>query len=353
MGKVYIFADGDNIGSMAGQKVLQNDLEGFIAQSKRIRDGNNLISQWIENSAGKVFNNEGDEIVGEIDESFIDQIEDLRAKYLQLTNNTISIGLGDSLSQAGKALIVAKITGKDRVVRYDHSVEDIINRTHQEVHDGSADEEQKKMDEHYIEATMSYEQNHENQDMSSEHPKAHETSLEDMIQKPEDFISEDHMPYEEMLEEEQEEDDKEQQQEKPSEFEQEPSIALEGEEALDENLEDQNTEKVDPEMATEEDSLDADLADTDGNEEILQRIAANLDAFKQNKDLMDQIKETKPELYAAILGLLYNMIELAKMISPEGVSSEEEEKEVIYVPSGNDSEHHKGKEQEILPKQKG
>jgi hypothetical protein len=68
---------------------------------------------------------------------------------------------------------------------------------------------------------------------------------------------------------------------------------------------------------TDETALTNELADVDTNEEILQQIASNLDAFKQNQELMDQLKESKPELYASILGLLQNMIELAKMINPE------------------------------------
>jgi hypothetical protein len=381
MNRLFLALDADNAGRNVGQAVLMDDAQMLHDISQKIDAGTNAVKDMILALGGQIISAGGDEMTAMLDPQHESKIEEMRAKYEEITGFSASIGLGNSLSQAGKALIAAKLTGKDKTVRYDQSVEDIINQAHQAVQDGTADEEQQKMDEHYIADTMDDEQAHMDEDMSSEDSESYEASPEDMIQKPEDedvedsensepfepspydmiqkpedvedSISEDHM-----LDEENEEmPEEEEQQAEPSEFEQEPTITLEGEDVLDENQEDPNAEKADPEMegpemATEADSLVDDLADADGNEEILQRIAANLDAFKQNKDLMEQIKEAKPELYSAMLGLLYNMIELARMISPEAVSPEQEE--AVYVPSGNDyQQQEEEEEQQQLPKQRG
>jgi hypothetical protein len=428
--KLYIFADGDGIGSLVGTYVLKDDVNAFIKQSKLIREGNRLLADWISSANGEVYNNEGDEIVGHIDPSRVKDLENIRQKYYETTGSSISIGLGNSLSQAGKALIAAKLTGKDKIVTYQPEIEDVINEAHQAVQAGTADDEQQKMDDHYIHAIAEDQQAPIDEEMpQDEDSEFYEESPEDMMQLPEgmedslpedEMVDEDVVPdgeipmdddeyqdqydeYQDQYDEYQDQYDRyqdqydryqdqydeyqdqydeyqdqnnedaesdgeflvdlnedqsdieedfmtEDEQSEPSEFEQEPTIALEGEDVLDENQEDLNAEKADPEMATEEDSIDADLADADVNEDILQRIAANLDAFKQNKELMDQIKEAKPELYASMLGLLHNMIELSKMISPDAVSPEQEE-EMIDVPSGNIPQQQQLEQQ--LPKQNG
>jgi hypothetical protein len=113
-----------------------------------------------------------------------------------------------------------------------------------------------------------------------------------------------------------------------SDFEQEEEIVLDGQVSPD--GEEDNQQKADEEMPQEEgmsppQELQQDLADPQSSEDIMQRVAQNLALFKENKELMEQIKQAKPELYASILGLLQNMVDLAKMVSaPEEQPAEEE-----------------------------
>jgi hypothetical protein len=455
--KLYIFADGDEIGALVGAYVLKDDANAFIRQSRLIREGNRLIADWISSVNGEVYNNEGDEIVGHIDPNHAEELERIRDKYHEITGHSISIGLGNTLSEAGKALIAAKITGKNKIVMYHPEVEDILNEAHMASMEGTASEEQKKMDEQYIHAIKDDHENaHEDgmpkNDEYDQHDKEeddddqfYEESPEDMMQYPEgleepfpedrmvdqDIIPDGEIPldleedeldmndqyqdqydqyqdqydqyqdqydqYQDQYDQYQDQYDRYQDQydrhekqsegdeeasyegetlidldenqedrssmdtkdhpemddqdSEPSEFEQEKPISLEGEEKiLDEDKKDSDADKADPEMAADEDDIDADLMDVQTNEDILQRIAANLDAFKQNKELMEQIKEAKPELYASILGLLHNMIELARMISPD-VAPSEQEQEIVDGPSGFDPEQRE--EEQRLPKQRG
>jgi hypothetical protein len=434
MNRLFISLDADNAGRHIGQAVLMDDVQKLHDISKKIEAGNRAVEDMILSLGGQIVTSGGDELTAILDPKHESKIEEIRKKYEEASGFSASLGFGNTLSQSGKALIAAKLTGKNKSVKYDDSTEDIINEAHQAALEGSADEEQKKMDEHYIHAIKeNNEDSLDQEDMpqsDDENPEFYEESPEDMMQYPEG-INEDSLPEDEMVDndavpdgdipldleqdqydqyqdqydeyqdqydryqdqydqyqdqydeyqdqydeyQDQYDDDKEQnydgefpldldldennenaeQKEEPSEFEQEPTISLEGEEKIiNEKEEDPEAEKADPEMATEEDNIDADLADADVNEDILQRIAANLDAFKQNKDLMDQIKEAKPELYASILGLLQNMIELARMISPD-VASPEQEQEMVDAPSEEYSpEQEQEKEgQERLPKQRG
>jgi hypothetical protein len=54
---------------------------------------------------------------------FVELLEQLRKDYQYMVQATLSIGYGQTISQAGKALLVAKERGKDQVVQYDESVE--------------------------------------------------------------------------------------------------------------------------------------------------------------------------------------------------------------------------------------
>jgi hypothetical protein len=416
MNRLFIALDGDNAGQHIGQAVLMDDVQMLHDMSRKIDAGSKAVKDMILALGGQIISSGGDELTAILDPEHESKIEDMREKYKEITGFSASVGLGNSLSQAGKALIAAKLTGKNKSVRYDQSVEDALNEAHEAARAGTANEEQQKMDDHYIHAIAEDQQAPIDEEMpQDEDSEFYEESPEDMMQLPEgmedslpedEMVDEDVVPvdedvvpdgeipmdddeYQDQYDEYQNQYDEyqnqydeyqdqnnedaesdgeflvdlnedqsdieedfmtEDEQSEPSEFEQEPTIALEGEDVLDENQEDPNAEKADPEMATEEDSIDADLADADVNEDILQRIAANLDAFKQNKELMDQIKEAKPELYASMLGLLHNMIELAKMISPDAVSPEQEE-EMIDVPSGNIPQQQQLEQQ--LPKQNG
>jgi hypothetical protein len=430
MNRLFIALDGDNAGQHIGQAVLMDDVQMLHDMSRKIDAGSKAVKDMILALGGQIISSGGDELTAILDPEHESKIEEMREKYKEITGFSASVGLGNSLSQAGKALIAAKLTGKNKSVRYDQSVEDALNEAHEAARAGTANEEQQKMDDHYIHAIAEDQQAPIDEEMpQDEDSEFYEESPEDMMQLPEgmedslpedEMVDEDVVPdgeipmdddeyqdqydeyqdqydeyqdqydeyqdqydeYQDQYDEYQDQYDEyqdqnnedaesdgefpvdlnedqsdieedfmtEDEQSEPSEFEQEPTIALEGEDVLDENQEDPNAEKADPEMATEEDSIDADLADADVNEDILQRIAANLDAFKQNKELMDQIKEAKPELYASMLGLLHNMIELAKMISPDAVSPEQEE-EMIDVPSGNIPQQQQLEQQ--LPKQNG
>ncbi len=388
MNRLFLALDGDNAGQHIGQAVLMDDVQMLHDMSQKIEAGTKAVKEMVLAAGGQIISSGGDEMTAMMDPQQEAQIEQMRAKYQEITGFSASVGLGNTLSQAGKALIAAKLTGKDKVVKYDQSVEEVLNEAHQAAQSGTADEEQQKMDEHYIDPTMDEEMPQDEEmpmedEMSDEDSEFYEESPEDMMQYPEG-VTEESLPQDEavdqdiipdgeipMSDEDMTQDDQAVMDEEmpmedgslvdetaadensePSDFEQEAPIALEGEENLNENKEDEqekaDSEMMEPEMATEEDNLDADLADADINEEILQRIAANLDAFKQNKELMDQIKEAKPDLYAAMLGLLHNMIELARMISPEAVSPQQEE--MIEVPSGSEAQ---AEEQTQLPKQSG
>lgn len=403
MNKLYLALDGDGAGQHVGQAVLMDDAQSLHDVSNNINQGIQAVKDAILSLGGQVVSSGGDELVAILNPENASDIENIRQKFFEITGFSASVGLGNSLSQAGKSLLAAKLTGKDKVQMYEPSVEGIIDQAHEAVQSGSADEEQSKIDEHYIDPIMDedapYNENESIDDQNEEEIEGmpeeesdynneedsedfYEENPEDMMAYPEGLeedIPDEHLQHEDIVpdgdipmedsdfQESPEESYEEEQSSKQngdnqdfdsesevSDFEQEPSIELQGEEPIDENQDNQDleTEKADPEMAPEDASLDEHLADSNNNEELLQRIAANLDLFKQNKPLMDQIKQSKPELYSAMLGLLQNMIELARMIDPQAVNSmdnpEQDQSEAIEAPQEDFIEG-----ENSLPKQNG
>jgi hypothetical protein len=387
MNRLFVAFDGDNAGQHIGQAILMDDAGMLNEMSQKINAGNQIIQQWVEQNGGQMISFGGDEGTFLISPEFESELENLRAKYQDVAGFSATIGTGLSLSQAGKSLIAGKLTGKDQIVRYSDEVEHVLSQAHNAVAEGTANEEQQKMDEHYLDATMGAadefqmtdrgledqseedmmrlpeedDEYQEQEDFDESYPESNQELSEDENYQPDMDLDEDQMMYEDenvtpdmdfdqsqqdvseeindmpIMPEGGEEMPGEESQPEESDFENEVPIQLDAKNAVTENGEEEKKadEQVDEDFAmdagnsseympsedmpaeTNPDMLQDELEDVDGKEEILQQIAANLAAFKENRDLIEQIKQAKPDLYESILGLLHNMIELARIINPD------------------------------------
>ena len=403
MDKIYIAMDGDNAGSLVGQSVLNNDPQRLRHISDRIKFGISKLVEYISSIGGDIISYGGDELVAILDQSQQLEIEKIRSMWQDYTGFTATIGVGSNLSQAGKALIAGKLSGKDQVFNYDKSVDSILIEAHKASTAGTATEEQQKMSDHYLDATTeddeqqmsdsdqemsdsdqekiygeNFSQDQEmsedeeeplnfrlhGEDYEDEHDGEPEESFdEDMPEQDEDsdYIIDEYDHEDEEGEEnpEIEEDYGNRQKEFIyPEIMEDLNLRKENEEdeslhekiVLPEEIDEMDlptSDQVNPQgesMAevnneqSEDDlnALESELAGVSSNEEILQRIAQNLKMFKENKELLEKIKKSNPQLYASILELLHNMIELASIIDPDirpekntGDVEDEETPEVI------------------------
>lgn len=129
---VYISYDGDTIGQMVGRARLADDVEKVRRVNQRIEQGNEIWRSWALRVGGSVIEIGGDEGALEIPADHLGELEDIRHQYGEKVGATVSVGIGLKLSDASKALLAAKLQGKDRVVFYTKDCEDIIQRAHQE-----------------------------------------------------------------------------------------------------------------------------------------------------------------------------------------------------------------------------
>lgn len=148
--QVYLAFDADSAGRKVGNAILDDNPNELLEVSKRIQHGNDLIFAWAKQFGGKCYSSGGDQGLFLIPEEAVHEIEQLRKDYQFAVGLTVSIGIGHTLSEAGKALLVAKFKGKDQTVTYDPSIEDEIAGAKQRVEAGSASEEERKLADAYL-----------------------------------------------------------------------------------------------------------------------------------------------------------------------------------------------------------
>jgi hypothetical protein len=150
-GYIYISADGDGIGKKVGRAVIANNVEELHKVSNRIDAAQDFILHWCKDNGGIKISGGGDEFTAAIPPEAKDKIEDLRENIEKSFEYTISVGVGRSLSEAGTALLVAKLRGKDRIVWFNKKIKEDIKKAKRRVREGRASQEEYKLSEAYLE----------------------------------------------------------------------------------------------------------------------------------------------------------------------------------------------------------
>lgn len=148
---LFIAADGDGIGKLVGRAVIANDVDKLHKVSARIDAAQDFILHWAKQNDGIKISGGGDEFTAAIPKEAIDQIEKLRKDVEYAFGYTISIGIGKNLSEAGTALLIAKLRGKDRIVHFTDKLQEEIKKAKTRVKKGKASQEEYKLAEAYLE----------------------------------------------------------------------------------------------------------------------------------------------------------------------------------------------------------
>lgn len=126
---MFLRADGDGIGSKVGNAFMVDDVKTVTELSDKIEAGQKAIEQWALAKFGQVIMEGGDDMAVIIPASTsIEDIENLRKEYFKTVGATLSVGTGDTPSQAAQALLLAKLTGKDKTVAYVESIPDELGK---------------------------------------------------------------------------------------------------------------------------------------------------------------------------------------------------------------------------------
>lgn len=310
--KVYIAMDADDAGRLIGQAILQDDIESLEHTSHAINAGQNLILDWVEGLGGKVITAGGDEALVEVSLDSVDNLEELRSQYHQIVGATLTAGVGLSPSEAGKALLYGKVNGKDQVAVFDEQMEQELHR----VHDNPEGEEEQKQNEHYLSGLYTddqgedQEQDPENELMPEDHEfegNNYEQQGDEMQNPHEDFQPVDHDtegyegedPEMDFMDEEFGSPDS-QGQLAPE------DAAIVAEEAAQEEHSGQDGEM--------EQAMKDELSQPESV--LKQKLGELLQAYQTEKTELEQLQQSNPDLYQEVVGLLQQMIRVAKMMAP-------------------------------------
>lgn len=117
--RVYIGADGDDMGSRVAAYILASDITGARKLSKTIHRGEAAVLAFAKRTWGgtPIIAGGDDLLIGVPSNRFSQaQVEAMRKLYAKTTGATLSVGIGETMPNASKALIIAKNTGKDKSV---------------------------------------------------------------------------------------------------------------------------------------------------------------------------------------------------------------------------------------------
>jgi hypothetical protein len=149
-GDLIMAYDGDNAGRLVGRAILADDPEALHETSNRIVHGHEIVRDWVSSHGGVIISGGGDEGTFSIPQDALHEIEQLRSDYQYATGLTMTVGVGHSLSEAGKALMAGKFRGKDQVCIYDKSVDQELNQAQNRVASGEGSEEERKLTDAYL-----------------------------------------------------------------------------------------------------------------------------------------------------------------------------------------------------------
>lgn len=287
---VYVSFDGDAIGQMVGRARLADDVEGIRRVSQSIEQGNKIWSSWVESHGGSVIEMGGDEGALEVPADYLDELPKIRQQYADAVGASVSVGVGLKISESSKALIAAKLRGKDRIEFYTDEVNEIIAEAER-----NKDSEQKKIVDEYLSPMM------KNNGVTvptvdkpvatqGEHSEAEEArAIADQAQSPEathagrDFEDEFH----------------------------------------------------DHARSQEQEDTAKAASSTKDLTAIKQQIVQSLQVLKQQAPIMEQLKQSSPDAYAAMVGLAQAVVGLSRQINPDQPMSKSEDlnKNAIQSPS--------------------
>ncbi|RLF65134.1 MAG: hypothetical protein DRN30_04560, partial [Thermoplasmata archaeon] len=113
--RVFVSMDGDNIGASVERAAMADDLETIIHQSETIMAGQKIIRQWASRNDADIYIDGGDDMAFTLPAAAIDGIESMRREYHEKTGFTVTVGIGESISRAGHAMLFGKLKGKNQI----------------------------------------------------------------------------------------------------------------------------------------------------------------------------------------------------------------------------------------------
>lgn len=272
--KVIIAWDGDHIGREVGRASLADDVDGLRRISQSIDLGNRIWASWVTMNGGSIISFGGDEGRAEILAEKLAELPKVRDQYATAVQSSVSVGVGTKLSEADRALLCAKLRGGDRIVLYTPEIEQEIEASQKK----DRSEADKLADEYLNKA-----------EGQAEGPAP--TAPTQDAQVAQDRQADAPPPPK---------------QEQPSKS----------------SLEDTIHQFAQQDQQGQQ---QAQAAAGTGNEQLKSQLVQILQALKAQAPVLEQVKQTAPDTYEAVMGLTQMVIMMAKQMNgdPQGTTQGE------------------------------
>lgn len=116
---VYVSGDGDSIGARVGLAVLSDDVSEVRRVDQSIQQGNELWRSFALRVGGSVIEMGGDEFRIQIGADHLGELPDIARQYSEVVGATVTVGVGMKLSESARALMYGKLTGKNKICIWD------------------------------------------------------------------------------------------------------------------------------------------------------------------------------------------------------------------------------------------
>lgn len=278
---VFICWDGDHIGRQVERARMNDDTEGVRRISQGIDAGNAVWKSWVESHGGNLVSMGGDEGAAEVPADYLDELPKIRVQYGERVGSPVSVGVGTKLSEADKALVAAKHSGGDRVVFFTDEIDELVAK----IKAGSNVTEDDKLKDALTKsapamnpgADAGFSGATRPSGPSVEQPVATQGDHEEG-QAIQAFIGEERPPAPEQT-----------------------HAASDFEDEMHQHAAEQ--EKSDHAQA---------VASTKNLEDVKQTLVQALQVIKQQAPMMEQVKQSAPDLYQAMMGLTQATVGLAR-----------------------------------------
>jgi len=363
MQEIYVAINGDDVGNSIGSAIASDDRESLGSTTSTLKDIHSQIDQWVEQCGGEVVTSSGDEGIYKVPHECADHLEDIRSEYQEHTGHTLTIGVGQSMSEAAKALIYGKMNNKDQIVEYAPEMDEAISSETGEM--GTQGYEQQNEGKLPAEEEMSYQKENAAQqeasmaeepdedmveedgegeadkdaeeiieeasndpehekDMTPEEEREHDAAENELDEMDDDIVEADEEANMEGIdgeagEEDMQVDEDENMEEEPEadEGDHEDLLAemvhahMSGEEDEEMPEEEMMEEEV-PEEMPEEEMMEEDQYSDEEIENLRADIAHSLNSFKANREMILQMQQASPEMYESLMVMLRSMIAMGR-----------------------------------------
>lgn len=126
--ELYLAFDGDHCGNTIKEAALADKPNELRVIDDRIKKGNEIFKNWAESIRANVISLGGDEGRFQYSAEHTTEIKSLVENYKQLTRFTVSVGIGTKLSEAEKALMYAKLHGKNQIIIYSKDIDKELHK---------------------------------------------------------------------------------------------------------------------------------------------------------------------------------------------------------------------------------